>query len=141
MWWLCLSAALAVQQSFSVQDLFERSHLVVEAEVSSSEARFVQGAEGRIETQVWLTPLTAVSGNVPSDLTMTLDQGDIDGLWTRTEHEPMLAEDHRYLLFLIPDEEGGWDVLGGERGAWELRSVASPNAPSLTDVLGALHDR
>ena len=132
---LLLGKAWALQLEVPMAELFGRSTLVVVAEVTSHECRWAPGPEGRIESEYWLATASTLRGSVGDTLSLHIDGGTVGDIATWTEHEPRLFEDRRYLLFLTTDQSGRWRVLGGERGAIELKSDLSPNAPALSDII------
>ncbi len=138
MFWLLLNVALALQIPMTPQQRFDKSGLVVSAEVTSTETRWSDDALGGIETSIWLAPIETLSGQEPEVLEVVLAGGEIDGIRVEVEDTPHLALDRTYLLFLVQDDLGRWIVLGGEAGAVRVDTPGGSPGPSLHSVLDGL---
>lgn len=133
------AGAAAMQMDWDRSELCGRAAWVGVAEVSSMETRWVPGPEGAIERQVWLTVQYDLEGNLDQDtLSLTLRGGELDGLQHWVEHQPALRLDQPYLIMIEPDSEGGWQLLGGDRGAIALDLGPGTAGEGLEQALASL---
>lgn len=134
---LLLSVASAIEPAVPLSVMADHAERIVVAEVTSSEARWEAGERGDVQTVVWLHTEQVLTGEAPDTLEILVEGGQIGEHRTWVSGQPTLEEDHRYLLLLVRDFEGRPRVIG-QRGAIELRSPASPEAPALDTLLPLL---
>jgi hypothetical protein len=131
--WLGLWGAEAAQIEMPMAELWGRAEAVVEARISRVDPFWDES--GGISSEACLSEVVALRGQAPMAACVHLESGQIGEHQTVAEDEPRLLEDRRYLLFLVRDDQGRLRILGGERGAWVVRSERSPRAPSLDERL------
>ena len=116
-------------------ELCQRSQLVVVAEVTGAEVRWVPGPAGQLETRVWLAPERALRGRAPEGLEVALPGGARGALRFATDDAAQLDPDHRYLLFLRW-RGGAWRLVAGASGAVPLEGgTAGARGEHLGDAL------
>jgi hypothetical protein len=128
-----VAGAHALQLDLSAAQLCGLSDRVIVAEVTSKEVLWASGAEGAIETHVWLTTLQVVTGKAPETIELVLAGGTIGELTHWVEDVPALAVDQTYLLFL-KDTEAGAIVIGGHKGA----VAVGPNGVALSTAVASV---
>lgn len=111
--------AWAMQPELSLRERCEGADAVIVGEVTSGEV--VWTADGQILTRRWVATQRVIRGAAPATVEVRLPGGELQGLGLWVEDVPQLEEDHRYVLFLEATPGGGWQVYGGEAGAWLLQ--------------------
>lgn len=124
--------APALQQAPSPEELAAHATLVVTGEITTLEPRWATGAEGYIETGVWVAVEAVLKGDAPDPLALVIEGGRLGGFVTGAPDEPELHLDRRYLLFLVQDDRERWRVLGGPLGALLLPDGATVTLPEVT---------
>jgi len=118
--WALAAPAGAVQERLTAADRAARAELIVDAEVTSQNARWAATRDGDLETVVTLAVEQVVRGEAGELLELVLDGGRLGDHGTWVPDEPVLLDDIRYRLYLVRDGGGRWRVLGGPAGAVPL---------------------
>ncbi len=123
------SAASAVRAS--VEQLSQKSVLVVRAKCLSSEARFT--ADGAtIETYVVLERLESIVGEAPAKMTVLCRGGTVGEKSLKVAGQARFKVGEEDVVFLRKDPRGAWRVLGWCQG--KFRVVRNPDTGAVDAV-------
>ena len=106
-----LAAAHAVEPDRTLTEKMDAADLVVVAEVTSQEPRWMSGNRGGIETVVWLAVGETLRGTPRDTVEVVLPHGRIGAHATGSSAAPELQLDGRYLLLLSLDAKDQWRVF------------------------------
>ena len=118
---LALLVSTGVQASpvdaLTLEDLQDRSALVVLGEVTDTEARLEAGA---VVTHVEIRVSDCLTGLCPDDVTVTSPGGSLGGQVESVEGAPRFARGQEVLVFLRP-QGGQFEVVGMAQGLFHVQ--------------------
>ena len=128
----------AMQLDLTREALCEFVPSVVLAQAGEPEVLWAPGPEGAIETRVWLVGPTTIKGELFQDGELVLPGGTLGDLTHWVEDVPALQTGHTYLFFLTTDSQGDTRLVGGKRGAVQIRQSENGPGVLLDDALTSL---
>lgn len=138
MWWLWTGLALALDPATTPEQRLAAAEVAVVATVIDQEVLWAPEELGGVETNVWLRVEHTVKGTPGAEtLTLALPGGRIGDMRVEVSGVPRLHDDRRYLLLLVPRDDGRFALYGGEDGAVRVDTPSVAPGPSLDAVLGA----
>ena len=129
------SARATAVLHFTLDDLTDRATLIVHATITKSEAAWDAGHH-KIWTTHTLTVKETLKGTHADTLTCRTRGGAVGRLAQQVSGEANLVTEAEYVLFLKPDDEKQYRVIGLNQGAFRVTREEGKDAQAKNSVAG-----